>query len=123
MRLLEGAAAGEVRRVHPDGYDPDAVAARGVGRTASDLHADLARALAALEAAWDILDDDHWSRHGVMAAGAEWAAGRTEDATRLVDQLQTLLADLESEAEPETETLFAEVHKLTTRKAAHGGVR
>ena len=69
VRLLEGAAAGEVRRVHPDGYDPDAVAARGVGRTASGLHADLARALAALEAAWDILDDDHWSRHGVMAAG------------------------------------------------------
>lgn len=78
-----------------------------------------ARQAAAVGRLVDAADERVW-RDGIRA---EWAAGRAEDATRLVDQLQNLLADLETEAEPETEELFAEVHKLTTRRAAHGGTR
>ncbi len=78
-----------------------------------------ARQAAAVGRLVDAADERVW-RDGIRA---EWAAGRADDATRLVSQLQDLLADLETEAEPETEELFAEVHKLTTRRAAHGGAR
>jgi nucleoid-associated protein YgaU len=78
-----------------------------------------ARQAAAVGRLVDAADERVW-RDGIRA---EWAAGRADDATRLVIQLQDLLADLETEAEPETEELFAEVHKLTTRRAAHGGAR
>jgi nucleoid-associated protein YgaU/DNA-binding SARP family transcriptional activator len=78
-----------------------------------------ARQAAATGRLVDAADERVW-RDGIRA---EWVAGRTEDATRLVDQLQNLLADLDTEAEPETEELFAEVQKLTDRRAAHGGAR
>lgn len=67
--ILEGAALGEVRRVHPDGYDPDEAADAGAGRPAGVLRADLADSLLRLEAAWAALDDAHWDRQGIMVAG------------------------------------------------------
>ena len=69
VRLLEGAAVGEVRRAHPDGYDPDRAAQAGAGRPAAELRADLAHSLELLEAAWAALDDAHWDRQGIMMAG------------------------------------------------------
>lgn len=67
--LLEGAAAGEVRRIHPEGYDPDEAATTGADRPAGDLRADLAHSLRTLEAAWESLDDAHWHGQGLMMAG------------------------------------------------------
>jgi maleylpyruvate isomerase len=67
--VLEGAAVGEVRRVHPDGYDPDQAADAGADRPAAELRADLADSLQLLESAWAALDEAHWDRQGIMAAG------------------------------------------------------
>ena len=67
--LFEGAAAGEMRRVHPVGYDPDRAAAAGAGRSAAHLRADLTASLDLLEAAWDRFDDDLWNRRALMMAG------------------------------------------------------
>ena len=67
--LFGGAAAGEIRRLHPVGYDPDREAAAGAGRAPTDLCADLTDSFGRLEAAWDALDDALWSRQGVMTAG------------------------------------------------------
>lgn len=69
VRLLDGAARDEVRRAHPDGYDPDRAAGLGAGRSAAALRAELAERLGALEAAWDGLDDAAWAREGDMTAG------------------------------------------------------
>jgi len=67
--LFGGPAAGETRRLHPDGYDADAAADAGAGRSASELRADLADSFEHLEAAWDALDDALWDRRGIMTAG------------------------------------------------------
>ena len=67
--IFGGPAAGEVRRLHPEGYDPDGAADAGAGRAGADLRSDLARAFASLEAAWDAFDDRLWDRTGIMAAG------------------------------------------------------
>lgn len=67
--LFEGAAVGEIRRLHPVGYDPNQAAAAGVGRSASQLWADLAASLELLEQAWDGLDPALWARQGIMTAG------------------------------------------------------
>lgn len=67
--IFGGPAAGEIRRLHPDGYDPDLAADAGAGRTAAELGADLAQAFVLLEAAWDALDDTMWDRLGIMMAG------------------------------------------------------
>jgi len=67
--ILGGPAAGEVRQLHPDGYDPDLAADRGAGRPAAELRSDLAQCFELLEAAWDALDETLWDRHGMMAAG------------------------------------------------------
>src|SRR4051794_9572589 len=67
--LFGGAAAGEVRRLHADGHDPDTAADSGADRSATDLCSDLEQSLVILEAAWDALDDDHWDREGIMMAG------------------------------------------------------
>lgn len=68
-RLFDGAAAGEVRRLHPEGHDADRAADAGADRSAAELHADLARSFTLLEAAWDALDDARWGCQGIMTAG------------------------------------------------------
>ena len=69
VRLFDGAAAGEVRPIHPDGYDPDVAANLGGNRSASHLRSDVAQCLQLLEAAWEALDDGLWSWHVLMVAG------------------------------------------------------
>src|SRR5687767_11469273 len=39
--LFGGPAAGEIRRLHPEGYDPDVAAETGAGRPAVELYSDL----------------------------------------------------------------------------------
>ncbi len=67
--IFGGPPAGEVRRLHPDGYDPDLAADLGASRSPSELRFDLARVFALLEATWEALDDAHWDRQGMMTAG------------------------------------------------------
>jgi maleylpyruvate isomerase len=68
-RLFGGPAAGEVRRLHPAGYDGKAAADLGAGRSATELRADLESSLEILEAAWHALDDVMWNELGEMTAG------------------------------------------------------
>lgn len=70
VRILGGPMAGEVRRLHPDGYDPDLAAAAGASRSPDDLRADLAQSFEDLEAAWDALDDACWDAEAIMTAGS-----------------------------------------------------
>ncbi|MBM3674593.1 MAG: maleylpyruvate isomerase family mycothiol-dependent enzyme [Actinobacteria bacterium] len=72
--LLGGAAAGEVRRLHPEGYDSDEAAREGACRPGDELRSELERSLAALEAAWDHLDEGRWDVRGVMMAGSRTMA-------------------------------------------------
>ncbi|MGI8576658.1 MAG: maleylpyruvate isomerase N-terminal domain-containing protein [Nocardioidaceae bacterium] len=67
--LVGGPAADEIRQLHPDGYDADLAAGLGASRSAAELRFDLAGCLELLEATWDTLDDTHWNRQGIMAAG------------------------------------------------------
>lgn len=67
--VFEGAAAGEVRRLHPVGHDPDAAATDGSRRSSDAFSADLHDAFQDLERAWDTLADDLWDRQAVMMAG------------------------------------------------------
>lgn len=67
--IVGGPAAGEVRRLHPVGYDADLAADAGAGRSASELCADLADSFEDLESAWDHLDEDQWDREAIMVAG------------------------------------------------------
>jgi len=67
--ILGGPAAGEIRQLHPDGYDPDRAADLGATRSASELRSDLAQSFKRLEAAWDGLDPSLWDRPGIVAAG------------------------------------------------------
>jgi maleylpyruvate isomerase len=67
--ILGGPAAGEIRQIHPDGYDPDVAADLGASRSAAELRSDLAQCFELLEATWDALDDTLWDRQGVMAVG------------------------------------------------------
>lgn len=67
--LFDGAAVGEVRTIHPAGYDPDVAAAAGADRSAAELRSELARAFELVEVAWAALDDALWGRQGVMLAG------------------------------------------------------
>jgi maleylpyruvate isomerase len=69
VRLFGGPLVGEVRHLHPDGYDPDRSAHAGALRVTSDLRAALERSFGELEDAWDALDDDMWDAHGIMTAG------------------------------------------------------
>ena len=68
--ILRGPVAGQVRRLHPEGYDADAAAASGVERSTLQLVAELESALGELETAWDGLDDELWSAPGIMMAGS-----------------------------------------------------
>ncbi len=69
VSLFAGAAAGEIRQLHPDGYDPDQAADAGASRSAAELCFDLAKSFELLEAAWDSLDHTMWGRQGMMTAG------------------------------------------------------
>jgi maleylpyruvate isomerase len=68
--IFGGPPAGEVRRLHPEGYDPDAAADAAAKRSAINLHRDLEQALGRLEAAWDALDQALWDRTAIMSAGS-----------------------------------------------------
>ena len=70
VRLFEGAAVGEMRRVHPVGYDPDHAASVGAGRSALQLRTDLSASFDVLEAAWDGLDPGLWGREALMTSGS-----------------------------------------------------
>ena len=67
--VFEGAAAGEVRRLHPEGYDPDLAADLGANRSAAHLLSHLAQCFELLEGTWAALDDSLWDRQGLMMAG------------------------------------------------------
>lgn len=67
--VFEGAACGEVRRLHPLDHDPDAAAAAGSRRSADAFRVDLQHAFQTLEAAWDSLREDLWDREAIMMAG------------------------------------------------------
>jgi maleylpyruvate isomerase len=68
--VFGGPAVGEVRRLHPDGYDPDLAADRAAaGRTAAELRFTLMQGFELLEATWDALDETFWDRQGMMTAG------------------------------------------------------
>lgn len=69
VRLFGGPPAGEIRRLHPDGYDADLAADAGAGRSARELRSELERSFEQLEAAWEALDDALWDRQGIMTAG------------------------------------------------------
>src|SRR5688500_5584770 len=64
--IFGGPSAGEIRRLHPDGYDADAAADAGARRSAAELCSDLQQSFQQLEAAWDALDDALWDRQGIM---------------------------------------------------------
>ena len=66
--IVEGAAAGEIRQLHPDGYDPDLAADLGASRSAAELRSDLTQCFELLEATWDALDDILWDRHSRVRA-------------------------------------------------------
>ena len=72
--IFGGPAAGEIRQLHPDGYDPDLAADLGASRSAAELRSDLAQCFSLLEATWDAFDDILWDRQGIMAAGARTMA-------------------------------------------------
>jgi maleylpyruvate isomerase len=67
--LFGGPAVGEVRRLHPAGYDADAAADLGAGRSATELRTDLEGSFDLLEAAWIALDARSWNELGEMTAG------------------------------------------------------
>ena len=69
ISLFEGAAAGDTRRVHPVGYDPDTAASAGAGHSAVQLRADLTASFELLEAAWDGCGDEMWDQQALMMAG------------------------------------------------------
>lgn len=67
--LFGGPRAGEIRRLHPDGYDADRAAGAGASRSAVEFRTDLAQSFEQLEAAWEALDDHMWGHHAIMTAG------------------------------------------------------
>ena len=69
VALFGGPAAGEVRRLHPVGYDADVAADSGASRSAVELRADLQDSFKLLEVAWAALDDEMWDGLGEMTAG------------------------------------------------------
>src|SRR5512142_741009 len=64
--VFGGPPAGEIRQLHPDGYDADRAADAGASRSAAELRADLEQAFGRLEAAWEGLDEALWDRQGIM---------------------------------------------------------
>jgi len=67
--LFGGPATGEIRRLHPVGYDADVAADSGAARSAAALRSDLEGSFELLQAAWDALDDGMWDELGEMTAG------------------------------------------------------
>jgi maleylpyruvate isomerase len=67
--LFGGPAVGEIRQLHPVGYDAEAAADSGAGRSAAELRSDLEGSFELLQAAWDALEDRMWDGLGGMAAG------------------------------------------------------
>jgi maleylpyruvate isomerase len=90
--LFGGPAAGEIRQLHPDGYDADLAAEAGAGRSALELCSDLRRSFDLLEAAWDALDDALWDQQGIMTAGPRTM---TEIVTHHVRNVEVHHVDLD----------------------------
>jgi maleylpyruvate isomerase len=67
--VFGGPPAGEIRQLHPDGYDADRAADAGASRSADELRADLMHSFDLLQAAWAGLDDALWGCEGIMTAG------------------------------------------------------
>ena len=67
--IFGGPAAGEIRRLHPVGYNADVAADSGASRSAAELRTDLEDSFELLRAAWDALDDLMWDGMGEMTAG------------------------------------------------------
>jgi maleylpyruvate isomerase len=67
--VFGGPSAGEIRQLHPDGYDADRAAADGARRSADELRADLRQSFDLLETTWHGLDDVLWESRGIMTAG------------------------------------------------------
>jgi maleylpyruvate isomerase len=67
--IFGGPAAGEIRRLHPHGYDADLAAGSGTARSAIEIRVDLEGSFEQLEVAWDALDDALWDRLGTMTVG------------------------------------------------------
>ena len=67
--VFGGPAAGEVRRLHPDGYDADAAAEASARRSGDELRSQLEQSLELLEETWDSLDDALWAKQEIMTAG------------------------------------------------------
>jgi len=67
--LFGGPVAGEIRRLHPVGYDADETAYSGAGRSAAELRSDLEGSFELLQMAWEELDDAMWDGLGEMSAG------------------------------------------------------
>lgn len=73
--IFGGPPAGEVRRLHPEGHDPDAAADARSHGSSVELRRDLEESLVRLEAAWDALDDAFWESTAIMTAGPRTMAG------------------------------------------------
>lgn len=67
--IFGGPPVGEIRQLHPDGYDVDRAVDAGASRSASELRADLTQSFDLLQAAWESLDDALWTSNGIMTAG------------------------------------------------------
>ena len=88
--LFGGPAAGEIRQLHPAGYDPDLAADTGAGRSAAELRSDLEQSFGLLEAAWDALDDVRWDHQGIMTAGPRTMAEIISHHLRNVEVHQSI---------------------------------
>jgi maleylpyruvate isomerase len=69
VRVFDGAARGEVRSQFPDGYAQLDMVREVAAQAPARLRATLTEAFAELEAAWNRLPDDAWTRTGVTTAG------------------------------------------------------
>ena len=85
IALFGGPAAGEIRRLHPEGHDADAAADEGATRTAHAFRADLAAALDGLETAWLSLGEEQWDHGAIMTAGPRTLAETVSHHLRNVE--------------------------------------
>jgi len=70
VRMLQGATRNEVAPMYPGGIQQrNADIEAGSTRSASELTADVIATAAELEAMWDAMPAEAWSRHGITIAG------------------------------------------------------